>query len=811
MKQLDVASQQCTANNLRHPEHRSGVLLLGNYRPTLSLARSLHRAGYRILLGTGGGEGCGEYSRSVSEAWHHPSLSRDPDRFFDALCEFLRLRTDIHYLFPVAEEFVIFLSARRSELPAHITCVLPDHETIEQCTDKVGLLSLAEHIGIKGPPFRSVKHAGELAGACKDIGLPAVVRPLPPNRRIAQKKAVCLENAQDVHELHRRLQAAPSDILIQRKAEGEREDIIFAACKGKVVRAIQVRYLRTDHVDGTGLCVYGEVVALSDQLMFATDTLVAALNYSGVGCTQFIVDRDTSRYCLVELNPRISAIHQIAESMQMELARLAIEIADGNNSTAPFNYLPGKRFAWTYGELRAIKSALREQEVDIRQAMRWTGAMVRSAVTADEHLTWNFKDPVPTLALFAKQLLPTGIFRRASAEPVVPSPAKDIRWEVHSDLSSAALPWTHLENTGVHTPFQRRTWLEAYLETIGKGDRPCIVVGHQNDRPVAVFPLCIVQCFGTKRLEWLGQDYSDYNAPLCDRRWLESLSQDDADSIWRSVRKAVGGVDVTFMAKQPLFIEDIPNVFVHGNEATEAANAHLLSLEESSEALFKKKFSRGTQRRLKEKSRRLSKEGNVQFERIADPTDKSRLTKIILSWKSAQLAGQGARNPFATRAAKDFLIAAAHKCDSIGVYTLCVNDEPLAGIITLEADGGPLIYQMAYAAGPLSRCSPGRVLLNQLIDFCIDRGDQHIDFTTGDEDYKLALCDVHSTLQRTIAGHTLVGKLIAVPLHSRLWLKRQIKSRKRSMNMLQSANRKWQALRLNVAGTVKDPAALPSR
>src|SRR5688500_5286865 len=39
------------------------VLLLGNYRPTLAIARALAPLGYRILVAGKGGEGVAEYSR----------------------------------------------------------------------------------------------------------------------------------------------------------------------------------------------------------------------------------------------------------------------------------------------------------------------------------------------------------------------------------------------------------------------------------------------------------------------------------------------------------------------------------------------------------------------------------------------------------------------------------------------------------------------------------------------------------------------------------------------------------------------------
>lgn len=414
MNECNATSSGSTPNESCATHDQAGVLLLGNYRPSLALARSLNRSGYRVVLGSGGGEGCGEYSRSVDHVWHHSPLEDDPEVFIRALYRFLEGNRTIRYVFPVAEEFVRTLSAHRHALPNDVTLVLADHTTIAQCTDKIGLLSLAESVGIAAPAFKTAKLDDQFANTCAEIGFPVAVRPLPPLGRLAHKKAIFLHTTEEANALCQQFPNSSGQVLVQRKVCGEREDIIFAARDGEIVRAMQVRYLRTDDKDGTGLCVYGEVVALSSELMTATRRLTQALSYNGIGCAQFIRDRRQGADCLVELNPRVSAIHQITEEMKMELGQLAIAIADGLAPSTPFTYVPGHRFAWTYGELRAIRSALRHKEISGWHALQWVGVMMRSAITANSHLTWKLRDPAPTFALYARQLFARGSSSRRS-------------------------------------------------------------------------------------------------------------------------------------------------------------------------------------------------------------------------------------------------------------------------------------------------------------------------------------------------------------------------------------------------------------
>src|SRR6185503_17231776 len=83
----------------------SAVLLLGNYRPTITLVRELKALSYAIIVGRGGGEGGAEYSRFTDEIWDHPELEESPDAFLLSLRSFLLRRSDIGVVFPVAEGF----------------------------------------------------------------------------------------------------------------------------------------------------------------------------------------------------------------------------------------------------------------------------------------------------------------------------------------------------------------------------------------------------------------------------------------------------------------------------------------------------------------------------------------------------------------------------------------------------------------------------------------------------------------------------------------------------------------------------------
>lgn len=115
------------------------ILLLGNYRPTLTLVRKLAPLGYRIIVTRGGGEGCSEFSRYVSECWDHPPIE-DEISFFAALNDFLRQRTDIEVVLPVWEPCVIGLAKHQKFLPQDRVYATPSSSIVQQCLNKLKMV-----------------------------------------------------------------------------------------------------------------------------------------------------------------------------------------------------------------------------------------------------------------------------------------------------------------------------------------------------------------------------------------------------------------------------------------------------------------------------------------------------------------------------------------------------------------------------------------------------------------------------------------------------------------------------------------------
>jgi len=378
---------------------RPAALLIGDYRQTLTVARALAAHGMRVVLGqVTGRRSQTRHSRHVAETWAHPPIG---DGFLEPFLAALeRYRPAV--VFPVGDVEISWLAGHRDRLP-DLAVAAADPSITAECQDKTALMHRAAALGIPHAPFRLVANGTELAAAAEWVGLPCFVKPHDPLLRIFGAKGIRIDTLSKLQQSFAEWPAGHERLIVQRYDHGPRHNVYFAANRGELIGAVEVSILRTDRLDGTGLAVDGEAVPATPGLSEDTALLVRDLDYTGVGCTQFLVAADGSRSFL-ELNPRLGANYVVAHAAGLDLASIAVDLAMGRDVAAP-RLRTGIRYAWTLGDLEGLKDAVRRKEVTASGVTRWLGAMIRTAWHADVHVTWRLSDPIPSLVMACRSLL----------------------------------------------------------------------------------------------------------------------------------------------------------------------------------------------------------------------------------------------------------------------------------------------------------------------------------------------------------------------------------------------------------------------
>lgn len=379
------------------------ILLLGNYRPTLILARKFSQQGYYIISGLEGCDGGAEYSNSVNEIWDHPSIATDQDGFIAAFNEYIKLK-NIDLVFPVTEEFVR-LFGENNQLDLNKTKLIGvSSELVKKCLDKISMMTLAKECQIPIFPFARVTDHPELIKVANEIGYPLVIRPEKSTIRLGNKKALFLENEAQLLEQIAVWPKGQSALILQQEAYGRRHNIYFSAKDGEFYSYLQSVILKTDAVDGSGLAVEGVTIDPMEDLHKYSSDLVKALNYTGIGLIQFLVDETTGKVNFLELNSRIVGSHAIPEYAGLELGAFQLNLALGNQ-IENHNIVgrAGIKYVWTSGDIQGTKIAWLNKSISAWGAIGQVFKAIFAAIRADTHMVFSVKDLKPGLMAFKDQ------------------------------------------------------------------------------------------------------------------------------------------------------------------------------------------------------------------------------------------------------------------------------------------------------------------------------------------------------------------------------------------------------------------------
>ncbi len=378
------------------------ILLLGNYRPALAVARSLAEDGHRILVSSDAGAGAAERSRAVSGMWKTPQ-DTSPAALYASLADFLQENPDIDTVFPLMESYVRGFPDHAHLLPADRLYVMPNSEAVRICLDKARLLQAVTDAGLPCARNLPVHDLASLQGAAGAIGFPLVIKPSDSTVWLGNRKALILNDQEALNAALPKWPDGHGELIVQTFVDGPRVNLYFAAQNGRAIRYLAVQIGETDIADGTGLATTGFTIEPEPAVRDMADALLARLNYHGVGCIQVLCDRNTGQPSFLEINPRIGGNHAITVFAEMELERVALQLAVGGPVEDTLKIgRSGIRYAWTTGALRGVGLALRNGETSRTAAMRAALKALVTGVTTRRHITFTPGDPVPSLTLFAR-------------------------------------------------------------------------------------------------------------------------------------------------------------------------------------------------------------------------------------------------------------------------------------------------------------------------------------------------------------------------------------------------------------------------
>jgi len=395
----------------------------------------------------------------------------------------------------------------------------------------------------------------------------------------------------------------------------------------------------------------------------------------------------------------------------------------------------------------------------------------------------------------------------ANAAACRTNPASEIpailNLSIHNGLDAVEAEWRRFEQVADCTPFQTFDWLATWQRHIGLRDgvRPVIAVGSFADRATAfMLPLAVEPQRAARRLCWLGQDLSDYNAPLLARDFSQRVTPDRFRAAWRELEGRMQcdpmlRHDWIDLEKMPQTIGGQINPFTYLDVSANASGAHLTQLGSDWEKFYFARRSSATRRHDRAKRRHLSEFGEIRFVNSANLDDARCMVETLMHQKSRSLARKGIANVLARRGCREFFLDLASNLpppypppqagedsfifpppqagegslifpppqageDSfifpppqagegrVGVHISRVEIGAVWAAVNFGIVFGDCYYHVlaSHEDNELSHYGPGALHLRELLAYAIGRGLRRFDFTIGDEPYKLEWSDTHLKL-----------------------------------------------------------------
>ena len=345
---------------------RTALLTVGRFPKALTLARSLHRHGVRVLVADPLKRQLCSVSRSVSKNYQVTAPNTDIRAWETDILDIID-EEQVTDLIPVSEE-VCHVANLAPKLPEHVRYVGPSTSWIRKWHDKLAFVSHAIDRGVTAP---------------------SVFTTADPEARALVSRAECVLKPRrgcsgtDVSFIPpgSKLPRPSNDLLVQRKVEGTHLYTLSWVASGRVMATAS--YRGTTHSGTVAVGFKSAPTPFSvqqwiEQFMSDTDT-------TGFISFDFILDRCGIPWG-IECNPRASSgIHFFKE------AWLGPAVMGETSMPAPI--IPaGKRAQWSYSTLtEAYKFFLQMRIPELLRCCR--------DLLASRDVVWSWQDPLPFLLM----------------------------------------------------------------------------------------------------------------------------------------------------------------------------------------------------------------------------------------------------------------------------------------------------------------------------------------------------------------------------------------------------------------------------
>lgn len=382
--------------------------------------------------------------------------------------------------------------------------------------------------------------------------------------------------------------------------------------------------------------------------------------------------------------------------------------------------------------------------------------------------------PLPGVFGAARSSSRTGI--TSETRPAAPQ-AYRTRVAAGSDAMRATL--AEMGADALSTPFQTTSWINAWLDTIGKArDCDMHVAEIRNERSGELqfaLPLLRRRAGMLHVLELPDFGLADYVGPQLSPSFRPD--RPTMTHLWDRLMADLPAADLIRLNRLPEQIGGLSNpLMILPGVRRHAQSAWSLHLETAPENFGSLNMLRKRARELDKRLRRMAAIGTVEFCVASTPQETDRYFNAMCAQRARRHAEMGRPNSLEQADVRAFfhrLLAGGSAEATACIQAVLVNDEIVAtGYGLLSAAGFHVIFA-TIEDGPWRPLSPGLQYFRMSMAWASRNGRPHFDFTIGAEQYKAELGAQEMPLYELCQPLSHRGRLAATVLGAKRLVKRQ--------------------------------------
>ena len=339
------------------------LILNARLRQSLVAVRSLGRRGFHIAAVDTEDRVPTFASRWCREALVFPA-SEGTEAYLVHLEDILR-STERPVVISSHDGTIALMRRHRARLEALAPLALAPEPALAIAVSKERTLGVARQLGIPIPRAVTVRGAGDVSAALREIGLPAVIK--PDESWVASAGGTSgawmgprlVTSADEAHRVAASMTGGGGTALYQQFLTGRREAVSFLLAKG-VIHARFAQWARRTRPPLGGESIIRQSIAIPDDIGGFAESLVQAIGLDGYSEVEFRRDAMGVPY-LMEINPRLSASVGVAVRSGVDFPYLLYQWAAGVPLPKAARYTEGQWMRHLGGDIMTTIETIGER------------------------------------------------------------------------------------------------------------------------------------------------------------------------------------------------------------------------------------------------------------------------------------------------------------------------------------------------------------------------------------------------------------------------------------------------------------------